>query len=118
MSNPAMIALIGANLGLAAMSRYRLCSYTGSYRTQEDIGRDSQSVEKLANPLVFIGFILLLILMAVCMTTLILLMKGHANERDNQYAAMEKKCVDRGGKLVYARRAGIICVIDIDKEIK
>lgn len=117
MSNPIMIALIAANPGLAAMSTYDSTSYTGTYQTQEDIEDDNKSVEALANPWVFLMFITLVTVAAVGLTILGITMSKAANERDNQYAAMEQKCVDRGGKLVYARSAGTICVIDIDKPI-
>ncbi len=113
-----MIALIGANTGVVAMSTYDSTSYTGSYRTQEDIDRDNDSVEALANPWIFMLFLAFLIIFSVGLAALGIIMSKAANERDKQYAAIEQKCIDRGGKLVYARNAGTICVIDIDKEIK
>ncbi len=111
-----MIALIGANPELAAMSSYDNSSYTGGLPAPANSEPEHFSFDGwMIIPIFFFLF-----LMSMAITILIITMKGGTIETSwqKEKAIIEQKCIDRGGKLVYAKFAGDICVIDIDKEMK
>jgi len=112
MSNPAMIALIGANPGLTAISTYGGGSYPGRYKSL----RNSKQVPHTPDKLLLI-LALLLFLLPTMIIVLIVLEDTVQLDWKDELVIMQQKCVDRGGKLVYAKFAGDICVIDIDKPI-
>lgn len=91
------------------------------YKLMTDKERRNSEPEHFSfDGLMIIPMFFFLFLMSMAITVLVITMKGGSIETSwqKEKAVMEQKCIDRGGKLVYAKFAGDICVIDIDKEMK